>query len=307
MREERLYGNELKAVWVLENTRKEEAFSMNGVELLYLEASVTQWKKMKKTSANKPCYLITTEDVREYLETQGLLSLWDGWDTEILSTQDSVSRQPFWASSKIKAMKEISAPFVMMDNDFYFETPLSFRESGVDVFDGRYPLVVSHTEDGGNYVTSRNPIFAQAGIEDLYFNGNPRAFNVSFLYIRDEAFRIAYSTKAWNWLEKLSSILISQGIDKSQPRWRIIPSNLHGGHMTFCEQKLLYDMADDELMTTKCLIPEIFDCEADEFPVSSLQQQSIQHLGRKKLLLTNPGDYAIYEEIALKMLGRTKV
>lgn len=301
MTAEGLLSGELKTVWVLENIGS-SPFEMNGVELLYLEASVTQWRKMQKTT---PCYLICSADVYAFLEERGLTHLWDGFDTEILAQPDSVARRPFWAAAKLKAMREISAPFVMMDNDLFFTSPFPFWESGAHVFDGRYPLVVSHLEDGSNYyINAYDEHLRAAGIEDLYFYAPPLGYNVSFLYIRDENFREEYSSRAWAWLEKLSAILTRPLVDKSQPRWRIIPSNLHGGHMVFCEQKLLYDMAEEKNLTTKILIPETFDCAAGAFSSSGVQQGFIKHLGRKKLLLVNPSDYAEQEAIALSALGR---
>jgi hypothetical protein len=308
-----LKNEELKAIWVLENIRPTTAFALTDVELLYLEASVKQWKKMKGT----PCYLICTEEVFAYLGGLTLLGLWDGFDTEILAIEDTVKRSPFWACAKLKAMKEIAAPFVMMDNDFFLvsdavinETP-RVREDGrfffgTDIFDGRYPLIVSHEEDGsGHYLNSKDYSLFEAGIDDLY-SADPyaRAYNVSFLYIRDDSFRAAYSAKAWRWLELLSAIATPPTIDKSQPRWRMIRSNLHGGYMIFCEQKLLYDMAEESAYTTKTLIPEIYSCTADMFFENSSAQNCIEHLGRKKLLLGNPVEHELYKNTALAVLGR---
>lgn len=302
MREERLHGNELKTVWVLENIREGEPFSMNGVELLYLEASVTQWKKMQKTT---PCYLICTADVYAFIEERNLIHLWDGFDTEILAQPDNVARKPFWAAAKLKAMREISAPFVMMDNDLFITSPFPFSERGAHIFDGRYPLVVSYLEDGSNYyISAHNNHLRAAGIEDLYFHAPPLGYNVSFLYIRDDDFREEYSSRAWSWLEKLSAIATGPIVDKSQIRWQIIPSNLHGGYMVFCEQKLLYDMAEEKNFTTKILIPDIFDCSADTFLSISAQQTFIKHLGRKKMLLVNASDYSKQEAMVLSVLGR---
>jgi hypothetical protein len=294
-----LSSTDIKGIWVLENFG--ETFEMNPVEVLYLRASVSQWKKLKP---GIPCYLICTETVRTYLEGVGALSGFDGIDTQILASTDTVRRSPFWAAPKIKAMKSITAPFVMMDNDLFFEngTPLSQNET--DLLNGSNSLVVSYLEDGyEHYISSDDALLATAGITDTYPpDYEAWAYNVSFLYIGDDGFKTSYANKAWDWMEKLSAVYQEPSIDKSTPKWKMTPSNLHGGYMVFAEQKLLFDMATEAGYSTKTLIPDTYNCKGEVFVTSSPEQASVQHLGRKKLLLVNAADVEKYTAIVTPFL-----
>lgn len=254
-----LLHKELKAVWVLENARKNRNFYMPEIELLYMVASVIQWKKF---NPNIPTYLICTYEVHQKFCELDLTYLWDHVDIDILNEGDSIDRGPFWACSKIKAMRKISAPFVMMDNDLYLTrgnvmTEEDFSEFGV---------VVSHRESGpGYYLLSTH--HSLAGLEGLYqpdLRGD--SFNVSFLYIRDDDFRKRYCEKAYEWMTALSD---------GRP-------GVHGGHMIFCEQKLLYDMVVSEGVSHKAVISDVLDCNTAQFKTSSPSQLVLDHLGPKK-------------------------
>ena len=295
-----LSSTDIKAVWVLENFGTE--FTMDEVEVLYLRASVSQWKALKP---GMPCYLICTETVKAYLETVGALSGFDGIDTEILSSTDNVRRSPFWAAPKIKAMKSIGSPFVMMDNDLFIQNATPLSQDDADLLNGDNPLVVNYLEDGyEHYISSDDLLLSTAGITDLYPpDYEAWAYNVSFLYIREDSFKTTYANRAWDWMEKLSAVYQEPSIDKSTPKWKMVPSNLHGGYMVFAEQKLLFDMAAESGYATKTLIPDVYDCKGDLFLTSSLQQSSVQHLGRKKLLLGNAADREKYMAIVMPYIS----
>lgn len=266
-----LFDKELKAVWVFENSRKNRTFYITEVELLYLVASVTQWKKF---NPKIPACLVCTPEVHQKFCDLDLIYLWDHVDIEILLEIDTIDRVPFWACSKIKAMRKISAPFVMMDNDLFLTqgnvmSEEDYRDLGV---------VVSHRESGpGYYLLSSNPSFA--GLEGLYpvdYTGS--SFNVSFLYVRDDDFRSRYSERAYEWMTHLSDGR----------------TDIHGGHMIFCEQKLLYDMVVSEKVPHKTVIAEAFDCRRNQFERVSLSQKLLNHLGpQKRHLESDPNLYTV--------------
>jgi hypothetical protein len=258
-----LKSDELKALWVFENAKLDRAMWMNDLEFLYLVASVVQFKKYHP---GIPCYLICTSEVYMFLEILDVIYLFDGVDLEILREEDSIDRKPFWACSKLKAMRKVSAPFVMLDNDFFFKEKVLLNND----FEN-YDVMTSHEESGpGYYILSDNPVFEKAGITDTYpKDHNGRAFNVSFLYIKNDDFRKRYSERAYDWMTKLS-------LSRSQ---------LHGGYMIFCEQKLLYDMIKSENVSHRALIPDILNCMSQRFITTSPVQQAIDHLGPTKRLI----------------------
>jgi hypothetical protein len=259
-----LNSKELKAVWVLENAKTDRTMWMNDLELLYFVTSVIQFTKFYPTV---PRHLICTHEVYQFLERLDILYFFNGIDLSILSESDQIDRKPFWACAKLKAIRKISAPFVMMDNDFFFKEKM-IMDSDFE----KYDIIVSHEENGaGYYITSDDPVFAKAGIANVYPKDlGGRAYNVSFLYIKDEDFAKRYAETGYDWMHKLSAI----------------NDNIHGGHMIFCEQKLLYDMKIAEDALCKLLIPDLFDCRRQSFRSSNGTQsgihQMLDHLGPVK-------------------------
>jgi len=216
----------MKTIWVLENTKKDKKFFLQEVELICLIASVVNWKALYpdcKTS------LYACPSVFSYLEDLDILDIWDSIDVEELSKDDSVNRRAFWAASKLKCIKNIEAPFVLMDCDLYFKRKI-FELEDLSQFD----IVVNQIEEGANvYPSIRDRILS--GIVNRYpikygwrTTHSP---NVSFLYIKDEIFKNEYVETAWEWMD-----------DLSQRFWD--DPDLNGKYMIFCEQKLLKEISD---------------------------------------------------------------
>lgn len=258
-----LDSNLMKSIWVLENIHKNKKFFMNEIELLYLIASVTQWKKFYPSI---PTYLVCTHDVHSYLYDLDLIYLWDYVDLNILSDRDEIDRSIFWACSKVKAMKNISTPFVLIDNDLYIKNQIADSKD-FDEFD----VIISHEEYGPGYY----PLASDNIFKDLKNKHQTdyagRSYNVSFLYMKNEDFKIKYAERSFEWMATLS-----------ENRKKNPDLVLHGGHMIFCEQKLLYDMSKADNIQVKSIIPDIFDCKKNIFLSQSKIQSQIDHLGPLK-------------------------
>ena len=80
--------------------------------------SVSNWKKMHPEHET---YLYCCNSVYNYLKKLNILNLWDFIDTEELSIPDKVNRRAFWAASKLKCIRNIEAPFIIIDCDLYFK------------------------------------------------------------------------------------------------------------------------------------------------------------------------------------------
>jgi len=225
----------MKAIWVLENIKKDKKFFLQEIELICLIASVSNWKTLYpdcKTS------LYACPSVFSYLENLDILDLWDSIDIEELSEGDSVNRRAFWAASKLKCIKNIEAPFVLMDCDLYFKRKC-FELDDLLQFD----IVVNQIEEGVNvYPSIRDKILS--GIVNeypiKYEWRTTHSPNVSFLYIKDEAFRKEYAETAWEWMEDLSKKFWDN-------------PDLNGKYMIFCEQKLLKEISDLRVMKMAAL------------------------------------------------------
>lgn len=237
---------------------------MTELEYLYLAASSLSFTrihgKLKKI-------LYCTKDVYEYLKNIDSLFLWDEIDTELLSEQDTIDRFSFFAAAKIKIIKKIESPFIMIDNDLFFKCE-RFNLQDLEKND----IIVNYHEIGaGYYMNAKDFVLKKSGIKNFFPpDPNRNAYNVSFLYIKNEYFRKEYSEISYDWMEKISAV-----------------GGGHGGHMIFCEQKLLYDLCKKYSLDVKTLIPYKYNClskkyvyneDIDEHPCIC-----INHLGDGKI------------------------
>lgn len=215
----------MKTVWVLESLKGKDFF-LHEIELICLIASVSNWKKIYPECNT---YLYCCSSVYNYLEELNILNLWDFVDTKELSTGDKVNRRAFWAASKLKCIRNIEAPFVLMDCDLYFKRKF-FELEDLSQFD----IVVNQIEEGANvYPSIRDRILSDIvnRYPIKYEWRTTHSPNVSFLYMKDEVFRNEYVETAWEWMD-----------DLSQRFWD--DPDLNGKYMIFCEQKLLKEISD---------------------------------------------------------------
>jgi hypothetical protein len=212
-----------KLVWVYED-HSGKSFLSDETEFSVFLASILQSIKFYPFCER---ILFCTENIKRELEH---LNLFDRIDAELLSKVDEVDRNLFLFSPKIKVIKELSAPFLLMDCDFYLLKKVDFSGD----------LIVSYLEDEEFYqyvYADGRKIFEEVGIEPT---DGRRAYNASFLYMGNENFRKKYSEKVWDWMVKLSKY-------DWNDEWM-------GGYSPFCEQKLLYDMSVEEDLKVECLV-----------------------------------------------------
>lgn len=216
----------MKTIWVLDNSLKLDPYSLHEIELLALIASVANWKSMYPQCER---FLYCDSSVHLYLEKIGILDLWDHVDTTKLDLPDNLNRVPFWAASKIKVLKDIEAPFIIMDCDLFFKKP----GLNLDLLKD-FDLVASHLEEAtGIYPTRLDPYCREALEKSEVKFGwkTSHSFNVSFLYIGNEKLRSNYFNLAFYKMEEISKRF------KNDP-------GLNGRQMIFWEQKILKEFAD---------------------------------------------------------------
>lgn len=217
----------MKVIWVLENIRKGHKFFLTEIELLGLIASISNWKILYPETNT---YLYCDSSVLEYLEKVNISDLWDSIHIDELDTSDKIDRRSFWAASKIKVIRNIKAPFIIMDCDLYFKS----RSIDIDLlFD--FDIVTNQIEDGAGYYPTKRDITIK-DMKDPFKYRTSHAFNVAFLYIGNENIRKDYTDLAYSWMEDLSS-----------------RSDINGKHMIFCEQKMLKEFSDLYSSKVACL------------------------------------------------------
>ena len=254
----------MKVIWVLENINKGHNFFLPEIELLGLIASISNWKILyPKTSTHLYC----DSSVLKYLDKIEISDLWETIHTTELDSRDLIDRKPFWAASKIKVIKEIEAPFIIMDCDLYFKDRCLDLESFSD-----FDIVTNQIEDGiGYYPTKRDPVIKD--MIDPFGYKSSHAFNVAFLYIGDERIRKEYTDLAYSWMEDLS-------IKNDE--------SLNGKCMIFCEQKMLKEFADLYDARIICLADHSIKGAEEKIPIIDgyktldLNDSNYVHLHRLK-------------------------
>jgi hypothetical protein len=254
----------MKVIWVLENIKKGHNFFLPEIELLGLIASVSNWKILYPETST---HLYCDSSVLEYLNKIEISDLWENIHTDELDSHDLIDRKPFWAASKIKVIKEIEAPFIIMDCDLYFKN----RCLDLDSF-SNFDIITNQIEDGiGYYPTKRDPVIKD--MTDPFGYKSSHAFNVAFLYIGNERIRKEYSDLAYSWMKDLSK--------KNE-------ESLSGKHMIFCEQKMLKEFADLYDARIICLADHMIKGAEEKIPMIdgyrtlNLNDSNYIHLHRLK-------------------------
>jgi len=254
----------MKVIWVLENIKKGHKFFLPEIELLGLIASVSNWRILYPETST---HLYCDSSVLEYLNKIEISDLWETVHTDELDSSDLIDRKHFWAASKIKVIREIEAPFIIMDCDLYFKN----RCLDLDSF-SNFDIITNQIEDGiGYYPTKRDSIIKD--MIDPFKYRSSHAFNVAFLYIGDERIRKEYTDLAYSWMEDLSA--------KNE-------ESLSGKHMIFCEQKMLKEFADLYDARIICLADHMIKGAEEKIPMIdgyktlNLNDSNYIHLHRLK-------------------------
>lgn len=256
----------LKAYWVADNV-----FPVTEIDLIYLFLSVNFWKK----NQNTPTILYTD---KKHFELYQNMNLWDEVRVFEFGNEIDKEKDKFWAAGKLQAMTYFETPFAILDLDMFFTDKIEFD---VDI-------VAAHNEDGtGYYFDENNPIIKKAGITPL--RRDSYALNVSFLFIKNEEFRKIYVDIALDWMKRISEV-----------------GDVEGGHMTFCEQKLLYDLVINNNISYKTLIPNESNCPQHKWiPELDESISPFHHLAiRKYWVRKDPISYRIEKSKVLSRLKR---
>lgn len=275
----------MNVYWVFENARRKCPFELSRLELFCLITSVVNWKRLYP---NTTTHLYCDGAVFDLLENQyGATHLWDVVDTKTLSSVDRVNRKHFYAASKIKVMRTLQAPYIIMDADFIMRSNrLQLEELEP------YGLVTYMIENDRFYPdamkTPYKEMNEQEGIE--WVKGF--ALNVAWTYMGSAQLQKEFTRICWKWMNELDPWQYDIGFIESE--------------MMYVEQGLIKQLAD-KLKLKVGLLTDLthYDDKIEKIPnrydVKGLTfREDVHHMGHVKIQALT--DDVIWEQQFMIML-----
>jgi len=204
----------------------------------------------------------------------GILDLWDSVNTEVLDRkQYEFNEDAFWASSKLKVINELTAPFVVVDLDLFIKQRfIPEKYWDLDVIGNFMEVTTNHYPE---------PYQLRKYMELPNYDWDNKAINVAFLYINNEELRQKYAQIALEWMNTMTK----KG------------GEINGLNMVFCEQKLLWQLVKKHNADCKFLFNETLVCHKDKWEVNNLglfsnkdQYEYAVHFGPGKRTTRDPKD-----------------
>lgn len=170
--------------------RQTDEYFMQDYELLTMMLSALMWRKQ-----NGGIRLCADAAAIDFVEKKGLAHLWNLGMTEI-RVPDAVPERVFWAAGKLYALREISAPVVMVDLDLIIWKDIRDILKGTDICaihrEGIFPDVYP-----GKEFFRMNSDYTF----DPEWNWNVLPVNTCMLYLQEEAFKNYYADSAIYFME----------------------------------------------------------------------------------------------------------
>jgi hypothetical protein len=216
----------------------------SNLEKAFLYTSILTWKHFyPKHITNLYC----DNHSKAIIENMGIIELWDNVNTDILNKkQYNFDQTAFWASSKLKVINEIKAPFVIIDLDLFIKSKFIPEDYWQQDVVGNFMEVTTN-----HYL---EPYKIKKYINLPNYDWDDKAINVAFLYINNENLRAEYAHTALKMMEDMT--------EKS--------SVLNGLNMVFCEQKILWQLIKHYNLSHKFLFNETLVCWKDQWVENSL-------------------------------------
>lgn len=225
----------MKIIWVLENIKSnyntKDYYINSKLNVLLLLASVHLWKK---NHPEDECVLYG-DDIT--IDTLSRLKVLDFWDKILpLPSPRRISRDIFWAASKVEVLAEIKEPVIIMDNDAHVYKPLKH------LLDPNKVYVCNYEVGKGYYPTSIDKYVQKISYKARWKN---ESVNVSFLHLPDFTFTNRYAEISLQMMEEFTAM------KTPTPQYLI-----------FAEQLLLSHLLEKENIPNSSLISTDWDCKA---------------------------------------------
>lgn len=168
--------------------RPEQPFSLAETDLLTARLSALLWRRY-----NGPICLITDRAGADYARQIGLEEHYDQVLTLLPENNWGIDPDKFWASGKILALRQLSAPCVILDMDLMVWEPLPLED---------VPLAAAHTEP----LRQRTyPPLSEFSMSPRYrfpdWDQTLEPLNTSILYMGSEALRSRYTRCAIDFMQ----------------------------------------------------------------------------------------------------------
>lgn len=233
-------------------------------QAVLLEQSVLSWKHHYPEDY---CMVYLDDFSRDSLGSMGILQLFDAHYILNYADYSSINPQVFWASSKLRAIREQQVEFVFLDNDFLLKGPIK------SILDPD-KICYNHTEDPeGLYPTLLDPEIRNL---PLSFRLYQISANTSFLYFPDVKFSQEYASISLSFMD----ILSKRGVVRPY-------------YMIFAEQMLFRNLILHFKKEYQCLCTRILEAytglwledrrEPNGLLTSSEESLYFEHMGFKKM------------------------
>lgn len=257
----------MKAIHILSTLPSGEGFHPAFFEVAAMALSAVLWKKY-----NGEICLYTDDRFYNYLNDNGLVNLWDSIDLTLCrALPKTIDWSIFWAGAKLFALRNESAPIVLLDTDLFVWRDI--RELCCN-----HQLITLHREDLFDCYLSKNKL--PIADEYTYPDGldwSIRPCNTAFAYFAGDKFKNLYVRE---------SIRFMIG--------NTLKANDGNARMVFAEQRLLAMLAHREGVDIETIIGDPF----------STNNKVFTHLwGAKSFARRNPIQRNRLEEAILKKIG----
>lgn len=226
----------------------EAAYALDKFELYSAAISALNWRGF-----GDEITLVTDKRGREYIEKIGISDIWNSVLELIPDDLEGINPKMFWAAGKLFALREISAPVVMIDTDFILWERPDFPENRI---------IAAHRENLTSSVYPSLDYFKfkrRFSMENM--NEKVLPMNTAFLYLPEEDFKQYYVNR--------SIAFMKSALDVDD----------YLCYMVFAEQRLLSICAEEKKIGSQVLMDkdELF------FP-----QKDFTHLwGAKQVMRDN--------------------
>lgn len=224
-----------------------EKVNTEDFDLYCTALSALQWRKLggKITMCCDSCYT-------EFYQKIGFCDVWDEVKCNIADDLEGINPKMFWAGAKLLALREQSAPIVMIDTDFIVWRLPEFGEE----------IIAAHREEISEEIYPSLSFFGAENHIIPDFSESVLPLNTAFLYLPDNDFKEFYTSQA---------IAFMKNADDCDDYLK---------YMVFAEQRLLAMCADH----TKTPVKTLLDKDYLFFP-----QDSFTHLwGAKQAMRDDP-------------------
>ena len=143
--------------------------------------SALQWRKNGGSIT-----LCCDKAFAEYYRKIGFAAVWNAIDVCIADDLEGIDPKMFWAGAKLLALRETSAPVVMIDTDFIAWKNPEFGSA----------VIAAHREDISEGIYPPLSFFKTRGHVLPDFSESVLPLNTAFLYIPDDDFKEFYTSQA---------------------------------------------------------------------------------------------------------------